>query len=79
MATSMERITASDVRLMASMAASVALSLSVGMVVKSRTHSKKVVRATPYLRATAEALPVVLYSMTATLFTSSVNFFFSSG
>lgn len=73
MATSIERTTASEVLLMAEMAASVTIASAVGMLAKSRTHSRKVVRATPYFRATAEALPVVLYSATATRLTSSVN------
>ena len=70
-ATSIERTTASEVRLMASIVASVTMSLVTVMAGKRRTHARRVVRGTPYLRATAEALPVVLYSATAIRLTSS--------
>ena len=72
----MERTAASEVFSMALTVACVTMSLDTGVSLNNGNQARKVVRATPYFLAMADALPLVLYSCTASIFSSSVSGFF---
>lgn len=61
---------------MALTVACVTMSLDTGVSLNNGSQARKVVRATPYFLAMADALPLALYSCTASIFSSSVSGFF---
>lgn len=72
----MDRTTACEVSPIALTVACVTILLDTGVSLNNGNQARKVVRATPYFLAMADALPLVLYSCTASIFSSSVSVFF---
>ena len=73
---SIERTTACEVSSIALTVVCVTISLDTCVSLNNGNQARKVVRATPYFLAMADALPLVLYSCTASIFSSSVSGFF---